>query len=90
MVVFRDMICNNRALIFTEIGAKEIPQDEKTNAHKANDPRTEYELKCHLFVVHFIEVKKTHECRNFNNYKMFNCHTIRPRHWRLLTRIDTQ
>ena len=58
MVVFRYMTRKDRALIFAEVSAEEIEPREKTNANKANGPRTGCGRKRHLFSVYFVEVKK--------------------------------
>ena len=95
--MFRYLTCKNRALVFAEVNTEDIPEEEqpkpwkfrRTVACKVRDPRTGYERKRHLFAVYFVEIKKDHECNGINP-EVFNCQDIRPRHWRLLTRVDNQ
>ena len=37
-----------------------------------------------------MEIEKQRKSKNSKNHEVFNWHTIRSRHWRLLTRIDSE
>ena len=89
-VVFRDMTCRNRALIFAAVHTDEhvsVPLDPEIDI---KDERTGSTPNRHTFAVFFVEIKTQNERieGENDNYTVFNCHTIRPRHWRLLNRID--